>query len=146
MYEKKRIIKNEVIKTIAPINSEKIYLNTTYDNKTFNQSIYTPDNLIYDEEYIGSAFIRVQNNDSSEESYYLYTFDIPKKKKKKKEIKLAEIIIAIIFVIITVIIIVICVKYRKIVKKNKSLEEKVNSISFSNKEEEINPEDTFPLI
>ena len=146
VYEKKRIIKNEVIKTIAPINSEKIYLNTTYDNKTFNQSIYTPDNLIYDEEYIGSAFIRVQNNDSSEESYYLYTFDIPKKKKKKKEIKLAEIIIAIIFVIITVIIIVICVKYRKIVKKNKSLEEKVNSISFSNKEEEINPEDTFPLI
>ena len=136
IYENESILKNELIDTIAPIDSEKTYLDIAYDNETFSQKNITLDN-IYDKEYTGSVFLIVQDiNDKNKKSYYSYTFNISKNEKKKKKLKLAEILISIIFVIIIIIIIIICIKYRNVIKRNKTLEEKVNSISFSENGEE----------
>ena len=149
IFKEKKMKKNELINTIAPINSEKIYLNTTYDNKTIDKIIFNLNKDIFEEEYKGSVFIKVQSVvDENQKSYYSYAYDIRKKtivnenennntsKNDNDGLSIGVKIILGLFVITIIIIIIISILYKNILQKNRVLEEKVNSISFLSDTEE----------
>ena len=136
IYEKKRILKDELINTIAPTDSEQIYLNTTkFYQKPFNETSFPLNNLVINEEYEGTVFTILQSNiNEGMKSYYLFTFDISEKGKKNDK-KIYIIIGCIVSVLVIVFIIIIIIFYKKIKGKNEELREKVNHISFIKNEE-----------
>ena len=90
-------------------------------------------------------FILLKNKTSEDQrSYYSYSFsifenNIKKEEKEEKDDnnKLTLILVIIgLFIFIVVILIIFFVIYRNIKQKNKNLEEKVNTISFSKEKEE----------
>ena len=105
-----------------------------------------------EEEFKGSVFIIVQNiEDKNQKYYYSYSFDISRKKQdedKNNNISLTYVIIFFVIALI-IIIIIITLKYRDILLKNRNLEERVNSISFTSEcvnEEQKNDNDAITFI
>ena len=123
IYDKKQIKKDELINTVAPISSNIIESNKSFWNQSQDNLIYHLDKLSLDEEYAVSFFVKIDKDD--QKLYYNYYFDISTKKKT-----LLYLIIGLSFLIIILIIIFIFF-YRRFKKKNKSLKEKVQAISFS---------------
>ena len=129
LYEKERILKDELINTIAPTDSEQIYLNTTkFYQKPFNETSFPLNNLVTNEEYKGTVFTILQSNVNEEiKSYYLFTFDISE--KSKKSYRTINIIIGcgvafVIMIIIITIITIITIKFKKERHEKKDLKEK----------------------
>jgi hypothetical protein len=134
---KKDIIENEIINTIAPIFSNIEYL---FENQTIN--INQPYNYEFicdiEQNYSASLFIKIVNESEIEKDERYYSFslsDFSTKRNLDKNNKF--LIIIIIFVIVIIIILIISFLYcRKFKKKNKNLEEKFRAISFSSGIEE----------
>ena len=90
------------------------------------------DFLTYKVKYEVSVFVIIQNKKIKEKkNYRSYNYTITKENKKDSNNLIVTLIIitAIIFIAIPVLILIS--KYRNIMKKNKELEEKVKTISFS---------------
>ena len=136
IYEKEEIFQNELINTIATIESKPIYSNITSNKKNITSLSYSLDFLTYKVEYEVSVFVIIQNKKIKEKkNYRSYNYTITKKNKKDSNNLIVTLIIitAIIFIAIPVLILIS--KYRNIMKKNKELEEKVKTISFSGENE-----------
>ena len=136
IYEKDRILIGESINTTAFIESEKKYLEIRNLTKPFTEVSFNLTDIKDDEEYKGSVFIIFRNiSDEGQISYYSFDFNIidaDAKNKDKKWVKLIAVIIGIVFAIIIIIAAIVCiVKYRKMSEKNRTLEQRVNEISFS---------------
>jgi len=134
---KKNIIENEIINTIAPIFSNIEYL---FENQTIN--INQPHNYEFicdiEQNYSVSLFIKIVNESDIEKEERYYSFPLPDFSTKRNLDENNKILIIIIsFVIVIIIILIISFLYcRKINKKNKNLEDKFKAISFSNGIEE----------
>ena len=129
---KKDIIENEIINTIAPIFSNIEYL---FENQTIN--INQPYNYEFicdiEQNYSASLYIKIVNDSEIEKDERYYSFsllDFSTKRNLDENNKI--LIIIIIFIIVIIIILIISFLYcRKFKKRNKKLEEKFRAISFS---------------
>ena len=144
IYEKQQIKQNELINTTATIESQSLYSNITFLKRPMEFISYYFNFLTYEVEYEISIFVIIQNIEKKENKYY-YSYNymiIPKKPEEEKDNLIIIIIIVITIIIIIAIILIIIMKYLNIMKKNKELEEKVRTISFSgNNSENENYED-----
>ena len=130
IYEKKKVLKNELINTIAPINSEIIESYHNFSYISLNILSYNLNNLLPNENYVVSLFIKIEKNDKEDQKlYYSYTFDITTKKESKNKISSYLIIVLIILIIILIVCFIFL--YRRFKIKNKNLKEQVQAISFS---------------
>ena len=151
IYKKQEILKNELINTIAPIDSEAIYSNITSYNEPIKEITYYLNDIIPNIEYEISMFILMKNKGEELSSYYSYVFNIFEKNKKedkdKDKNKLAFFLIIGLFIFIVIIIIVFFIIYKNMKKEKKSLEDQVRTISFSqeqeDEEEKIEDEKSF---
>lgn len=91
---------------------------------------YNLNNLLPNENYVVSLFIKIEKNDKEDQKlYYSYTFDITTKKESKNKISSYLIIVLIILIIILIVCFIFL--YRRFKIKNKNLKEQVQAISFS---------------
>ena len=134
---KKNIIKNEIINTIAPIFSNIDYL---FENQTININQPHTYEFICDIEqiYSVSLFIKVVNESEIEKDEKYYSFPLPEFNTKRNSDENNKILIIVIsFVIAIIIILIISFLYcRRIKKSNKKIEEKFKEFSFSSGLEE----------
>ena len=139
IYIRKKILINELIDTIASISSSLFYSNISFSKGPFKEKEYFLKNIMLNEEYEASILIIIKNTRNEEQKYYYsYTFNISEKFKEKgnDSKKLLIYLIIGLFSFIIIIFIAFCLKYRNIIMKNKSLEDKINNISFSEKNED----------
>ena len=135
IYDKKDIIKDEILNTIAPINSEA-YLKDIIQSKDPTENIvFKLEELPYQEKYIASIIIKVENEEQKDENYYYsFTFEINtflKSEEKEKEDRILIIIIVSISIVFIIVLFSLFMCIRKLRKQNRKLEQKVISISFS---------------
>ena len=133
LYENNNQIKDEELSTLAITSHNYFYFN---ECQTSNSSFsFYVNNIYAKKNYQGILFINyVYNN---ENIYKVYNFKINVDIEKKtdpnnlKSIIIVSVIsfIAIVFIILTIILV-------KMKKKNKELEEKVNNISFGDKDDD----------
>ena len=151
LYESTKILKNELINTIASIDSPTFYSNITFSNRPFKEKEYFLKNIILNEEYETSIFIKIKSTiDEDKQYYYSHVFNLsPKNKEKGKDSNnlLIYLIIGLISLIV-ISFIALLIKYRIIMKKNKNLEEQMINLSLSEKNEdnEENKDDKVFLI
>ena len=133
--KKDDIIKNEKINTISPINSKMTYLEE-YKTKDINEILsYNSIKLGINQKYMISLFIKIVDEKRALEKYYSTSFELETKLPFYLEYKITIIILSFsFFIIIVLIIFFFC--WKKIRNKNKNLEEKVNSISFTSEKED----------
>ena len=147
IYEKDTILLDESINTIALIQSKSQHREIKSYSEAFTNTSFNLSNIKDDEEYKGNVFIIFRNKSYEDQiSYYSFEFNIknpdrsnPDNDDHEKRDRIIGLIFAIVFVLIIIAAIICIVKYRKMVKKNKTLEQRVNEISFSSeglKEEE----------
>ena len=115
------------------IESAPLFSNITFSKEPLGEYLYYLNCLMVKEEYEASFFIIIQNKEKKEQKYYYsYTFNIKIEEKTDDEDHTYKIIIILIAVFIFIIIILyLFTKFISIMKKNKELEEKVRTISFS---------------
>ena len=136
IYEKEKIFQNELINTIATIESKAIYSNITFFNNSIDNLTYYLDFLEYKVLYEASIFVIIQNKEIKEKkNYYSYIFEIEKKNDDESHALMKVLIILSIIIIISIPVLIFIIKYRNIMKKNLELEEKVKTISFSGESE-----------
>ena len=132
IYEKNKILKDELINTIVLTHSEKLqeyYLNP---QKSFIEFKVMVDFLMMNKEYVFSLFIRIQNNETKEhKDYYTYSFSYIPKDIKTKNNNLLIILLSAFGVLFIILIIIFLYVYRRIRRKNKNLKEQVQALSFS---------------
>ena len=150
IYESTKILKNELINTIASIDSPTFYSNITFSNRPFKEKEYFLKNIILNEEYETSIFIKIKNTINEDKQYYYsHVFNLSVKNKKKgKDYKLLIYLIIGVISLIVISFIALLIKYRIIMKKNRNLEEQVINLSLSEKNEdnEENKDDKVFLI
>ena len=121
----KNLIENEILNTIAPIFSEKVYLIISKDN---NQELSFDFKCEIEQKYSASFLIKIVKK--KYERYYSipFYFDTNRSffEKNKIEIIILSFVIALIFVLL-----IFFLYSRKAKKKNIDLEDKVKAISFS---------------
>ena len=150
IYESTKILKNELINTIASIDSPTFYSNITFSNRPFKEKEYFLKNIILNEEYETSIFIKIKSTINEDKQYYYsHVFNLSVKNKKKgKDYKLLIYLIIGVISLIVISFIALLIKYRIIMKKNRNLEEQVINLSLSEKNEdnEENKDDKVFLI
>ena len=133
IYKKDKILKNELINTTAPIKSEISFkVNDTF-NGSFRNSSYPLNGKHIDSNYKGTVFVKLENNNLEQVSYYSLPFDIKEIKEKEEEDDDTKknIIISSIAVVVFIIFIILVIRYRKVLRRNQDLEKKVHDISFA---------------
>ena len=126
-----KVLNNEQLNTIASISSDLLYINKLNDSEPNKETLFNLNNLENNEKYIASLFIKVCNENGGEEIYYSMTYEFNTNKQEKKDANkwmIVALIAIAIFIIGLLLFFIFC---RKMKKKNKSLENKVNAISFS---------------
>ena len=136
IYIKQNKKKNELINTVAPIDSDKRHSTSiSFDGPIEEFSFYLDNIIMLDVEYDASIFIKIKNKiDADQISYYSYAFNIFEKNEKKEEKddnKLAFYLIIGLLAFIIIIIIVFYKIYRNIKNEKKELEQQVQRVSFS---------------
>ena len=131
-------LKEENLNTIATIKSDicekypPISISNINEEKIFNLN-----ELIINENYTASFFIKINNSENIDEEYYSLSYDFLAYENKKSYSNKVIIILCCTFLfiikIIIIIFFIICKKFRK---KNQTLEEKVKAISFSTGKED----------
>ena len=131
IYEKKKILKDENLNTIAPIDSESIFTKIEPFCRPYRNISFDLNDTQINKNYNGTVFVILQNNNNNLEriSYYLFSFEIDEEDGDKNNYK-KYIIISSISVAVIIIIIIFALSYRKVIKKNHDLEKKVNQVSF----------------
>ena len=125
----KDLIENEILNTIAPIFSKTQVL---FNNNPNSHDLSYNFNCDIEKEYTASLLIKIIKDSKIEkyERYYSIPFSFNTNKNFFEKNKI--IIIIISFVIVLIIISIIFLLYlKRSKKKNKSLEDKVRAISFS---------------
>ena len=123
---KKNLIENEIINTIAPIFSNVEYLIKNKDN---NQELSYDIICDIEQSYIASLLIKIVV-DSENEKYYSIPLHFEVNKNFIEKNKIGIIVIIFIFVIL-IILIIFFLCFRRIKKRNINLEDKFKAISFS---------------
>jgi len=120
------ILNNEKLNTIATVLSNLFYINKFNTFNSNDKILFNLNKLENNEDYIASLFIKVQNKNEGEEIYYSIIYEF------NTEIKNHWMIIALIIIPIFIIsLLLFYIIWRKMKIKNRSLENKVNAISFS---------------
>jgi len=123
---KKNLIENEIINTIAPIFSNVEYLMTSKDD---NQELSYDIICEIEQSYIASLLIKFID-DSENEKYYSIPLHFEANKNFIEKNKNEIVVIIFVFVII-IILVIFSFYFRRIKKKNINLEDKFKAISFS---------------
>ena len=131
LFKEKEKLNDELLNTIAPINSEAFLFNQTHIKDPSKEIIYYLENLNYHEKYLAKVLIKIEN--SYEEKYYSYIFNLDTIKNNDSYDKNNTLIIVIVgisvgFIILSLILFILL---RTVRRKNQKLEEKVEAISFS---------------
>ena len=134
IYMKSLKLKDELLNTTVQTFSKSS--NTLTIKQSLDRNyIIAIKALQKDEEYVGSLFIRIENeNDKEEKYYYSITFDFNTNKEIVNDddnLLFFKIFGIILIIIIVIILIIFILFYTRIKKKNKILKEKVEAISFS---------------
>ena len=120
IYEKEKIFQNELINTIATIESKAIYSNITFYKEAITSLSYSLDFLTYKVEYEVSILVIIQNTEQKErKNYRSYTFTITKENKEDSNILKVVLIIIFTIIVIAVPVLILITKYIKIMKKKK---------------------------
>ena len=137
IYSIKDIFKNQILDTSAYISQNYIFTRSGNYSPNEELKINLVNILSENSDYIISLFYLEKNKENKNENYYSFSYNITTKEennnntnKKSYKIKLYITIIAFSCFLILLIIIFIII-YMKIRKKNKKLQDEVNSISFS---------------
>ena len=131
IYEKKDMFKDEILNTIAPTNS-KVLLNDNIQSKGPTENIvFKLEDLENQEEYISSIIIKVENKKKREVYYYSFIFEIKTFFKPENEYQTLLIVIVCICIAFIILSFVLFICLRKLRRKNRKLEDKVEAISFS---------------
>ena len=129
LIKKDNILKNEQLNTIALISSNLSYINKINIIEPIKEFSFNLNNLKNNEKYIASIFIKIENKVEEEEKYCSMIYEILEIKDYDIKLNIFIIIIAIVaFIIIVISFILIFFKMKN---KNRSLQDKVNAISFS---------------
>ena len=126
VYEKDRILKDELLNTTALINTKEIYQIYKYSNTSLDSINFDLKYLKHKEDYIVSLFIKILEN-GEHKYYYTYNFEINKKEQNNLIIYL--IVGFSILIIILLIAFIFIIRYVK--RKNKALTEQIQALSFS---------------
>ena len=129
IYNKKYILKNELLNTISPIITLSYYHNSFILN--LDEGIPLPLDLPKKENYIASVLIKIENENDKEEKYYhTINFDFDTYNEEGNNNKgLIIIIITICLIIIIIILFISIFCYRKMKKKNQVLKDEVEAIT-----------------
>ena len=140
LINKKNILSNEELNTIAYISSNLSYINKFNTIEPYKDFSFNLTNLKNNEIYIASIFLKTENINEEEEKYCSMIYEINTNLKEnviKRNIYLKIFIIIIIivavFIIILISFIIICCKMKN---KKKNLQDKIKIISFSSEVDE----------
>ena len=131
LIKKSKVLNNEELNTIASISSDLLYIDKFNTSEPNKEILFNLNNLENNEKYIASLFIKVYNENGEEEIYYSMTYEFNTNKQEKADANkwmIVALIAIAIFIINLLLFFIFC---RKMKIKNKSLENKVNAISFS---------------
>ena len=145
LIKKEDILNYEELNTISSISSNVSYIDKYNTNESSKEFYFNLTNLEINKFYIASFFIKVENKNEGEETYYYsmnYKFytELKEEKNKSSSSKTDSnnnkyfINIFVIFIFIFIIILILIISFiiwRKLKIKNRSLENKVNAIDFS---------------
>ena len=123
---KKNLIENEIINTIAPIFSNVEYLMTSKNN---NQELSYDIICDIEQSYIASLVIKIVD-DSVNEKYYSIPFHFEANKNFIEKNKIGIVVIIFVFVII-IILIIFSLCLRRIKKRSINNKDKFKEFSFS---------------
>jgi hypothetical protein len=140
IYERNKILNHEIINTISITYSQNVFSFRT--ENPLQEELYTLNALFPNKEYIASLFIKIQSKSKKIDQYY-YSYEYNLKTNDINNNDLITKLLISFFIVILILILVFLFFYRRIKRKNKSLKDQVQQISFSSgiDEKDINKDE-----